>query len=58
MDGYQVARALRAQGAQAYRLIAVSGYAQPEDVAAAAAAGFDRHVAKPLDPEKLASLLR
>jgi CheY-like chemotaxis protein len=29
------------------RLVALSGYAQPEDVARAAEAGFDAHVAKP-----------
>ncbi|HEX9049319.1 MAG TPA: PAS domain S-box protein [Anaeromyxobacter sp.] len=56
MDGYEVARRLRA-AFPALRLVAVSGYAQPEDVARAADAGFDGHVAKPPDPEKLASLL-
>jgi PAS domain S-box-containing protein len=58
MDGYEFARQLRARaGKRAVRLVAVSGYAQPEDVAKAAEAGFDAHVAKPPDPEKLASLL-
>jgi PAS domain S-box-containing protein len=48
MDGYQVARTMRADpelGGVA--LIAVSGYAQPEDVATATEAGFDAHLAKP-----------
>jgi CheY-like chemotaxis protein len=39
------------------RVVAVSGYAQPEDVARAREAGFDTHVAKPVDPEMIGSLL-
>jgi CheY-like chemotaxis protein len=35
----------------------VSGYAQPEDRARAARAGFDAHVAKPADPAAIARLL-
>ena len=57
MDGFSVARALRAVGATGLRLYAVSGYAQPEDVANAEAAGFDGHLAKPLEPEKLSAIL-
>ncbi|HET9597017.1 MAG TPA: ATP-binding protein [Anaeromyxobacteraceae bacterium] len=57
MDGYAVARELRATGSPGLRLVAVSGYAQPEDVARAAEAGFDEHVAKPPDPGRLASIL-
>jgi CheY-like chemotaxis protein len=57
MDGYEVARQLRAGGTRAIRLVAVSGYAQPEDVARATEAGFDAHVAKPLDPEELARIV-
>jgi len=48
MDGYAVARTMRADpeiGRAA--LIAVSGYAQPEDVAMARESGFDAHLAKP-----------
>jgi CheY-like chemotaxis protein len=56
MTGYEVARALRAQGND-IRLIAVSGYAQPEDIAKAREAGFDDHVAKPADPDTLRALL-
>jgi PAS domain S-box-containing protein len=58
MDGYECARQLRALSAsREVRLVAVSGYAQPEDVARAMEAGFDAHVAKPPDPEQLAGLL-
>lgn len=57
MSGHEVARALRASGAGGTRLVAVSGYAQPEDVKKAMEAGFDAHVAKPADPEEIARLL-
>jgi CheY-like chemotaxis protein len=56
MSGYEVARALRAAGA-GMQLVAVSGYAQPEDLRRAADAGFDRHVAKPPTPEIIERLL-
>jgi hypothetical protein len=35
----------------------VSGYAQPEDVSRAVEAGFDTHVAKPPDPDRIAGLI-
>jgi PAS domain S-box-containing protein len=57
MDGHAVVGALRAEGALAARLVALSGYAQPEDVAKARAAGFDDHLAKPPSLEKLRALL-
>jgi CheY-like chemotaxis protein len=58
MDGYEFARQLRARaGNRRVRLIAVSGYAQSEDIAKAVEAGFDAHVAKPADPATLAQLL-
>ncbi|HET8539975.1 MAG TPA: PAS domain S-box protein [Anaeromyxobacter sp.] len=57
MSGYEVARRLRASGANGVQLIAVSGYAQPEDVRKAVEAGFDAHVAKPCDPETIERLL-
>jgi PAS domain S-box-containing protein len=57
MDGFQVAREIRAGGAAGPRLVALSGYAQPEDVARALAAGFDAHLAKPPDPDALARQL-
>jgi CheY-like chemotaxis protein len=56
MSGYEVAKALRESGTTA-QLFAVSGYAQPEDVNQALEAGFDGHVAKPADPEKIERLL-
>jgi PAS domain S-box-containing protein len=54
MDGYQIARAMRADPELGrIALIAVSGYAQPEDVAMAKEAGFDAHLAKPPSVETL-----
>jgi PAS domain S-box-containing protein len=56
LDGYAVARTLRGAGLQAL-LIALSGYAQPDDVSRAKEAGFDAHLAKPADQAALQSLL-
>ena len=54
MSGYDVARALRADPATAAaRLIAVSGYGQPEDRENARSSGFDLHLTKPVDPIEL-----
>jgi PAS domain S-box-containing protein len=57
MSGYEVARALRAEGANGIQLVAVTGYAQPEDLKAALEAGFDRHLAKPVSPDEVERLL-
>jgi PAS domain S-box-containing protein len=56
MSGYEVAKALRRME-PGVELIAVSGYAQPEDVERAIEAGFDGHVAKPCDPTRIERLL-
>jgi CheY-like chemotaxis protein len=58
MTGHDVARALRDLHEQGVRLVALSGYGQPEDVRGAIEAGFDRHVTKPADPRVLEQLLR
>jgi PAS domain S-box-containing protein len=48
MDGYAVAKALAADARlRGVGLIALSGYAQPEDLRKAADAGFHCHLAKP-----------
>jgi len=57
MSGYEVARRLRRDAGPASRLIAVTGYAQPDDVKKAVEAGFDAHVAKPPDPAEINRLL-
>lgn len=59
MTGYDVARALRAEpGLGGAFLVALTGYAQPEDVEKAKAAGFDHHLSKPPDVTRLEALLR
>ncbi len=57
MSGYEVARTVRAGLHGAVRLVALTGYAQPEDVRRAKDAGFDAHLAKPPDPDQLARAL-
>lgn len=58
MNGYEVARSIRKRMPSAnIRLVAVSGYGQPEDKDLAVQAGFDVHLLKPLDPEILERLL-
>jgi signal transduction histidine kinase/CheY-like chemotaxis protein len=51
ISGYEVARALAEQGG--IRLVAVTGYGQAEDVRRALAAGFERHLKKPVRLEEL-----
>jgi CheY-like chemotaxis protein len=55
MDGYEVARRLRAGAANAV-LVAVSGYGREEDRAASRAAGFVHHFVKPIDFDALQSV--
>jgi PAS domain S-box-containing protein len=58
VDGYEVARTLRAdERLRSTRLIALSGYAQPEDRARAREAGFDAHLGKPAPLDQLTALI-
>jgi PAS domain S-box-containing protein len=59
MDGYQVAQSLRAQQGldEKMCLVAVTGYGHEEARARARAAGFDRHLVKPVYPEAICELL-
>ncbi len=47
MDGYELARRIRAQGRQ-IQLVAMTGYGQAEDLVKSRDAGFDRHLVKPV----------
>jgi PAS domain S-box-containing protein len=59
MDGYALAAALRADPVhRALRLVALTGYGQPEDRERSRAAGFDMHLVKPVAPEELTRCLR
>jgi PAS domain S-box-containing protein len=49
MDGYAVAAGLRAAGHEKASLVALTGYAQDEDLRRSSRAGFDRHMVKPVD---------
>lgn len=50
MDGYELASRLRDLPAcDAMRIVALTGYGQPEDRQRALAAGFDDHLVKPID---------
>jgi CheY-like chemotaxis protein len=57
IDGYEVARRVRAERGDSVTLIAVTGYGQPEDQRRAFDAGFDHHFTKPVDIDVLARLL-
>ena len=58
MDGYEVARQLRLlPELRETRLIAVTGYGQPQDRQRARAAGFDEHLIKPASPASVARAL-
>jgi len=58
MDGYEVARRIREQsGSSSPRFIAVTGFGTQEDHARSREAGFVDHLVKPIDCERLLSLL-
>lgn len=58
LDGYELARRIRLDPRlRSVKLIAMSGFGQPEDLERSARAGFDRHLIKPFDPRALAELL-
>jgi PAS domain S-box-containing protein len=59
-DGYSLIRRVRERGADRGGRVpaaALTAYARSEDRAAALAAGFQRHVAKPVDPGDLAAVV-
>lgn len=58
MDGWEAARRMRAEPwSQSVRLVALTGWGQDSDREKTRAAGFDRHLVKPADPETLRQLL-
>jgi len=58
MDGYAVARAVRSDPRFAStRLIALSGYGQPDDRRRTADVGFDEHLVKPVEHSVLNAAL-
>jgi CheY-like chemotaxis protein len=59
LSGYDLARALRQRsGARPLYLAAITGWGTAADRARALEAGFDDHVTKPADSQKLREILR
>jgi PAS domain S-box-containing protein len=56
MDGYEVARRLRARGSKAL-LVSLTGYGRDADKIRSREAGFDHHLVKPVELETLEKLL-
>lgn len=57
LDGLEVARRLRARHGAGPFLVALTGAARESDRRAALEAGFDLHLAKPVDPAALERLV-
>jgi signal transduction histidine kinase len=57
MDGYEFARAMRERLGSGVRLIALTGYGTENDRERAAEAGFDAHLTKPVDLDRLLALI-
>ena len=58
LNGYEVARHIRQQPfGQGMVLVATTGWGQDADRRRSKDAGFDHHLVKPLDPDKLLELL-
>ena len=57
MDGYELARRMRAALGDTIVLVALTGYGGVRDGAEAAQAGFDRHLIKPVDVAELVRVL-
>ena len=53
LSGYEVGKHLRDVLGPGFRLIALSGYGQPDDRRRTTEAGFDLHLVKPIDPDAL-----
>ena len=59
IDGYEVARRIRAlQPDTPPKLVAITGFGQPQDQRTAYEAGFDLHLTKPVAPEFLRDVMQ
>jgi signal transduction histidine kinase/CheY-like chemotaxis protein len=57
IDGYEVARQIRStKWGAATKLVALTGMGQKSDIEETRAAGFDEHLTKPADPDRLARI--
>jgi CheY-like chemotaxis protein/two-component sensor histidine kinase len=58
LNGYDAARTIRSQPrGREIKIVALSGWGQPEDKRRSQSAGFDEHLVKPVDPATLGRLL-
>jgi signal transduction histidine kinase/ActR/RegA family two-component response regulator len=57
LNGYEVAKRVRQVLGNRIRLIALTGYGQPDDQERTRAAGFDQHLVKPVNPKLLSRML-
>ena len=57
LNGYEVARRVRQVLGNRIRLIALTGYGQPDDHERTREAGFDQHLVKPVNPKLLSRML-
>ena len=56
LDGYETCRRLR-RALPSARIVAVTGWGQPQDREQAFQAGFDEHLTKPADPAAIRELM-
>ena len=56
LNGYDACTRIRAGGSRSL-IVALTGWSQEEDKQRAKAAGFDRHMVKPVEPKSLESLI-
>jgi two-component system CheB/CheR fusion protein len=59
VDGYQLLKSIRSRSADGARVpaLALTAFARSEDRQMALSAGFDEHLAKPVDPDRLLSIV-
>jgi signal transduction histidine kinase len=57
MDGYELARRLRAEGPADLKLVAITGYGLDSDRERTRAAGFHHHLVKPIDLDTVEALV-
>ena len=57
MDGFEIAKRLRADLGPEAMLVGLTGYSQVEDRVRTAQAGFDHHLVKPVALEEIHRLL-
>lgn len=59
ISGYEVLKLIKAEDRNRnLPVVALSGYGQPQDLAKSAAAGFTKHLVKPIEPDDLEALLQ